>query len=200
MVKAPRPGLAKTRLVQSGLGATSAARIAQALLQDCLDAAHRVGVPLALAYTPTEERAFFQAAAPGAMLWEQGEGDLGQRLQRATSRAFERGAQQVVVIGTDAPDLGTPQIAEAFTELEQHSVVIGPARDGGYTLIGMRSPHPELFVDIAWSSPLVLKQTLERAPHAKLLPELIDIDTRADWEEVRARAGGGPHLRALSVE
>ncbi len=119
-------------------------------------------------------------------------GDLGERLKNAFRAAFEDGARQVVVVGTDCPDLSPELLDEAFGALDSGDpVVIGPAFDGGYYLLGTNDFFPELFDGIAWSTDRVLQQTLQRAAalgkSCRLLPTLRDVDTEEDWKDFRAR-------------
>jgi rSAM/selenodomain-associated transferase 1 len=123
----------------------------------------------------------------------QGTGDLGERLRRAFDGAFRAGAERVVIIGSDCPEAKSSDVRRAWKELKSHDVVVGPAADGGYWLIGLRAPQPELFRHIAWSSDQVLGQTLARAKslalRIQLLRILTDIDTEKDWDAyVRERA------------
>jgi len=115
----------------------------------------------------------------------QGEGDLGTRLQRAFSEAFSQGAKYVTIIGSDCPAITAGDIQAAWTALQTNEVVIGPARDGGYWLIGLRELQPSLFEGVQWSTDKVLEQTLQRARQQNLrvalLRELRDIDTETDW-------------------
>lgn len=111
-------------------------------------------------------------------------GDLGERMANAFDDNLKNGIKKVVIIGTDCYELTGGVIADAFAQLEQHDVVIGPALDGGYYLLGMKVFHPELFVDVAWSTPSVLKDTLSRCESLTLnyflLPVLSDIDEERD--------------------
>jgi rSAM/selenodomain-associated transferase 1 len=124
----------------------------------------------------------------------QGPGDLGQRLQRAFADAFVAGAKRVVVIGSDCPEVEAADVRQAWAELDAHDVVVGPATDGGYWLIGLRQPQSALFADIAWSSELVLAQTLQRAKTAALRVQLLriltDVDTEKEWREFLATSAG----------
>ncbi|MDQ6829400.1 MAG: TIGR04282 family arsenosugar biosynthesis glycosyltransferase [Gemmatimonadota bacterium] len=120
----------------------------------------------------------------------QGAGDLGERLARAADDAFRDGAQAAVVIGTDCPALTSAMLNDAFSLLDNTDVVLGPAHDGGYYLIGLRAPRHELFAGIPWSTPRVLAMTIEAARQGdlriSLLAPLSDIDTAADWRAWRA--------------
>jgi rSAM/selenodomain-associated transferase 1 len=119
-------------------------------------------------------------------------GDLGQRMHKAFATAFAAGATAAVVIGTDCPELTSAHLAEAFRQLATHDVVVGPALDGGYYLLGMRELVPEFFVNKLWSTPFVLAATLTDANRLGLrvahLPPLADVDTAEDLAAWRARA------------
>jgi hypothetical protein len=108
-------------------------------------------------------------------------------LRHATSRVFTEGAHRVVVIGTDSPWISEREIKQAFAALQEHDLVIGPSRDGGYYLLGLASPTPCLFEGIAWSTPKVLAQTLAVARRHRLsvhhLPLGYDVDRLADWRD-----------------
>lgn len=89
----------------------------------------------------------------------QGSGGLGLRLQRVVGAGVRRGAGRLVVIGSDLPDLRSADLQQAFATLEQNELVLGPAQDGGYWLIGLRRSRPELFCGIGWGGDGVLRQT-----------------------------------------
>ncbi|TXF90872.1 glycosyltransferase [Neolewinella aurantiaca] len=112
-------------------------------------------------------------------------GDLGERMLEGFRVAFEEGYDKVIIIGSDCPGIDTAYLNEAFAALSTHDVVVGPALDGGYTLLGMKSLTPSLFKNIAWSTPEVLTSTLARAAAAgksvKQLAPLSDVDYLADW-------------------
>ncbi len=112
------------------------------------------------------------------------EGDLGQKMSAAIEEAFKRGRKRVVVIGTDAPELQAKHLKEAFANLETADVVLGPAEDGGYYLIGMNQLHRALFSEISWSTEQVFTQTLQRIRDLRLryrlLQRLSDIDYPED--------------------
>jgi rSAM/selenodomain-associated transferase 1 len=186
--KAPQPGRVKTRLA-AAIGAQGAARLAARMLDDTLRRAGtaRVG-PVELCCTPDQTHPQFQAAAVhGVRLTRQGDGDLGRRMQRALERALLE-TQQALLIGTDAPALGPDVLRQAAAALATHDAVCVPAHDGGYVLIGLRRPCPELFADIDWGSERVMQQTRARAAAAGLslleLAPLQDIDQPEDLEHV----------------
>lgn len=111
--------------------------------------------------------------------------DLGARMSNAFADAFIN-YSKVVIIGSDCPLLESKHIELAFDKLETYPIVIGPALDGGYYLLGMQSFFPTLFQDMTWSNDAVLTHTLERIKRLEqpyfLLPELPDVDTEADWK------------------
>ena len=179
MLKAPRVGLVKTRLGRQ-VGFDQATRVYRAMAE------RQVGrVPetfrLEVHYAPrgagAEMRAWLGTARHYCV---QSGGDLGRRLTSAFARAFRRGAHEVIAIGADCPGLDGDCLAEASSRLRKADVVLGPAADGGYYLIGLRRPVPELFTAIAWSSEKVLSQTLERAAAGGLSCELLSIKEDID--------------------
>jgi glycosyltransferase A (GT-A) superfamily protein (DUF2064 family) len=115
---------------------------------------------------------------------QQSEGDLGRRMALAFKDSFSAGMTSVVIIGTDCPDLKAKLMVKAFHALEQNDLVLGPALDGGYYLIGLRRLIPELFTGISWSTAEVLEQTIRIAERLDLaiafLPLLNDIDRPED--------------------
>jgi|LauGreDrversion4_2_1035121.scaffolds.fasta_scaffold281883_2 rSAM/selenodomain-associated transferase 1 len=124
--------------------------------------------------------------------------DLGERMKNAFAENFELGIEKVVLIGTDCPSLEGKHIIQAFEALDQSDLVLGPAKDGGYYLIGMKRRADFLFEGITWSSELVLSQTLalaaEQGLQTSLLPVLEDIDTLEDWERYCSQIGDRSYL------
>ncbi|WP_116125262.1 TIGR04282 family arsenosugar biosynthesis glycosyltransferase [Lewinella sp. IMCC34183] len=112
--------------------------------------------------------------------------DLGERMAAAVDHAFVRNQGKVIIIGSDCPGVTTELLRRALDELDTHELVIGPAVDGGYYLMGMRHPHPSLFQYMTWSTQYVLDETLARAQVLGLsvarLPELSDVDHLEDWQ------------------
>ncbi len=132
---------------------------------------------------------------PGLHHAPQIEAGLGEKLQFATCSAFAAGAKRVVVIGTDCPALTATDLQLAFQQLEHHDVVLGPALDGGYYLIGLRAVQPTLFDGIDWSTAVVFAQTLQKAQAMNLrvhvLRQLADIDHPEDLLPLRNQAMEG---------
>lgn len=191
-VKAPRPGLVKTRIAEV-LGAEAAAAIYRRLAECVL--ANLAGLrEVELRFAPDD--ALPEIApwlCPGWRANPQGGGDLGVRLERAFADAFAAGARRVVVIGSDCPEVRTADIRDAWQALAGAGVALGPAQDGGYWLIGLAQPQPRLFTDLPWSTADVFRQTVERARALGLrvarLRQLADVDTAADWQAFQAGLG-----------
>jgi len=184
-LKAPRPGDVKTRMAET-MGADRACDAYRKMVETVLGIMS-VFNNVELRFAPDDAR---EEIAPwlreGWTAVPQGDGDLGQRMHRAFADAFARGTERVVIIGSDCIEIETKDIRSAFRELKSYDVVVGPAIDGGYWLIGLRAPRTELFQNIAWSTDAVLGQTLQHAKAAglriQLLRILSDVDTEADWE------------------
>jgi rSAM/selenodomain-associated transferase 1 len=183
-LKTPRPGLVKTRLARS-LGDQAACAAYRQLVDTLLENLKAVeGVQLR--YAPDDAQAEIAPwLRPGWTSAPQGDGDLGNRLVAAFAHAFARGAERVLILGSDCPSVTPGDLAAGFEMLHRLDVVLGPAEDGGYWLIGLRELRPELFVDMPWSTSRVLPLTLERARNRALsvgqLRELADVDTERDW-------------------
>jgi len=211
MAKAPEPGKVKTRLCPP-LSPDEAAELYRCFLMDRIAQAREVGgVERALAYTPAAAVAVFAAMAPGLTLLPQRGGDLTSRLVAVCGQLFRNDYDAVILIDSDSPTLPTEYLdrAVAVMKAADHDVVLGPSDDGGYYLIGMRRPHPELFEDVPWSTPTVLAETEERASALRLtsarLPAWYDVDTAADLARLRADLAAGPvggprHTRRFVVE
>jgi uncharacterized protein len=184
-VRAPRPGFVKTRLA-AGLGADAACAAYRALVDHLLPKLELRTLKVELRFTPDDAADELAPwLRPGWQLRPQGEGDLGARLERAVAESLAAGFSRCLIIGTDCPYLTATDLNEAETALATHDVVLGPAVDGGYWLIGLRTTSEGLFRDIPWSTGEVLAATLKLAQAAglkvHLLRTLEDIDTAADW-------------------
>jgi uncharacterized protein len=157
----PVPGLVKTRLIPA-LGASGAARLYSALLERAVNAATGVpgvAVELWCAGAPPSGGVCAELARRhGLVLRHQGVGNLGKRMVQALGETLLR-CDRVVLIGSDCPGYHPAYLAAAFVALGGHDAVVGPAADGGYVLIGLRRPAPDLFADIAWGTDTVLAAT-----------------------------------------
>jgi len=201
LLKAPVPGAVKTRLAAT-LGAARATAIYRQLVERQLRAIPP-DWPVTIHFDPPD-------AEPAMRAWltplrsasisqlptfiPQPAGDLGTRIHAAFTHAFANGATSALVIGGDCPALDTAILQRAATVLESPDTdtVLGPAADGGYFLLGLKTPTPELFTGLAWSTPAVLDATRARLAAARLttveLLELADLDDESDWR--RAVAAG----------
>jgi uncharacterized protein len=193
-VKAPRAGGVKTRLAVD-LGPDVSAAVYRALAEAEIDATRPRGAEYErlFLFTPAEAREEMAAWLPGETLAAQDGSDLGARMAAAFEMAFERGADQVAIIGTDVPWVSRDTVGQAFAALSAADVAIGPCQDGGYYLLALSQPRPELFSGIAWSTSTVCAATLDRTRElglrSRLLGTLPDVDTLADlrqaWDELR---------------
>jgi hypothetical protein len=141
-----------------------------------------------LACAPSIDHVFFKILKEreGVQLIDQTGEDLGARLDHVSQSAFAKGYRRVVMVGTDSPSLPATIYGEAFSLLSTHDLVLGPALDGGYYLIGLTRPVPELFAGIPWSTDRVCAITRERAEtldlSIALLPMWRDLDTLDDLQ------------------
>ncbi|MEZ4987567.1 MAG: TIGR04282 family arsenosugar biosynthesis glycosyltransferase [Saprospiraceae bacterium] len=182
--KNPVAGKVKTRLAAT-VGDQQALRIYQALLTHTRDVVLQVNAKRLLFYS---EEIIHQDTWPVAFFDKmlQHPGDLGQRMASAFKVGFHT-AQPLVIVGSDCAQLRPSIIEKALALLATHEMVIGPAMDGGYYLLGMKNFHPEVFDGIAWSTPQVLEQTLhiieQQGWSYAIVDTLSDIDTEADWKK-----------------
>ncbi|NTV98476.1 MAG: glycosyltransferase [Chlorobiaceae bacterium] len=120
--------------------------------------------------------------------------ELGERMHNAICEGLSSGARHVVLIGTDCPDISGAVIEKAFSLLESNDAVLGPAKDGGFYLIGLKKPSPEVFLERTWSTGTVLDETIRRfeatGAAIGILPELRDIDTLEDLQQSRLQIEG----------
>ena len=210
----PQAGKAKTRLIPA-LGAEGAASLQRQMTEYTLNQVRKllnpslVSVDLVSVDLVSVEVWFAGTASSGTASddtdrqlmqdwlgtgWvyrQQGTGDLGARMSQAFQDAFADGMERVVTIGTDCPGVDANRLTQAFQALQDHDLVLGPATDGGYYLIGLGRFVPELFLGIAWSTADVLSQTIEIAQRLNLsiayLDSLTDIDRPEDlpvWQAV----------------
>jgi hypothetical protein len=166
LAKAPVAGFAKTRLIPV-LGADGAALLQAQLIERAVGTARAAAVgPVILWAAPDHTHPVFRKLERcGVRLACQREGDLGARMIEAISAV----PGPVLVIGTDCPALGAEHLHSAADLLRSGSdVVIGPAEDGGYVLIGMRCPRPELLEQMPWSTGEVMQETRRRLRHRGL--------------------------------
>ena len=194
--KHPRSGQVKTRLADH-IGAEAASRLYAAFLDDLAFEFRFIGERRILGFWPANAAPFFeQFTRFGYELWPQPEGDLGSKIVAFFQETLRIEDDRAVLIGSDSPTLPRHYIEQAFELLAEHDCVLGPATDGGYYMIGLRQPAPELFENVSWSSPKVLFETVQRVTEAGLslclLPPWYDVDTLDDTQML---AG---HIRAMT--
>jgi rSAM/selenodomain-associated transferase 1 len=193
--KAPIPGEVKTRLCPP-LTPDEAAGLHGSFVLDMLERSaaakqsgiktDRMGFDRFLACAPSSAHVFFKIMEErhGVRLIDQTGDDLGRRMDHAFQMMFGMGYAQVLLVGTDLPTLAESTFPEAFRLLQDHDLVLGPATDGGYYMIGLTRHVPSLFTDIPWSTDRVLAETRRKAEQlglkTALLPSERDIDTVED--------------------
>jgi rSAM/selenodomain-associated transferase 1 len=194
--RAPRPGSVKTRLIEGGFTAEEACEIHLALLGDVLEQAARAArgtAALSLAWSePPATPPAPDLIPAGVTVETQAGSDLGERMARAIQEKLRAGHRKALILGSDAPTLPADHLRAAFDALAAREIVIGPADDGGYYLIGMSRLHLEIFRDVPWGSRNVLSVTRKRlakagTPHQEIGP-WHDVDTAEDlkrlWKEI----------------
>jgi len=211
--KAPRPGQVKTRLAAAGSDHWAAA-VAEAFLLDTIDRLTKVAAQRSLYFSPPDAGAYFEPpAAHRFTLAPQGQGDLGCRMTAYFAEQFRAGFTKVMLVGSDSPTLPIAYIEDGFAMLDSHDVVLGPATDGGYYLVGCAREAPTIFANIPWGSSQVLRDTIRAIEGAgyrlALLPPWYDVDTLDDWRMLQGhvaalrQAGldpGVPHTERLLQE
>lgn len=191
-VRYPSPGAVKKRLARR-VGSAEAAKIYQQLAETVVTKtapAAPEDYAVEICFTPEEHESLVREWLKGAAFFSPQQGrDLGGRMSNAFLRAFADGHAKALLIGSDCPDISRTIVGRGFMLLDTHDIVLGPARDGGYYLIGLRRPEPELFCGVDWGTELVLQQTLDKINDAgltaALLPQLRDIDRIEDLQHCK---------------
>jgi uncharacterized protein len=190
MAKAPLPNEVKTRLIPP-LSPEEASSLYHCFLLDKIAQVKSIREARHfLAYTPVTSKAFFRSIIPSSFsLINQVGADLGERLANVSKNLFDQGAEKVIILDSDSPNLPTDHILDGLSRLDDVDIALGPCEDGGYYLIGMRSYMPELFSGIPWSTSEVAKLTMKKAKAlgltVSLLPEWYDVDTMIDLERLK---------------
>jgi hypothetical protein len=183
----PEPGKTKTRMIPV-LGAEEAANLQRQMTEHTLKQTRQlekgISVKIEIHFAGGNQQLMQAWLGKNLTYYPQVSGDLGKRMESAFARAFNNNQQKVVIIGTDCPDLNKSILEMAFEALNQQDLVLGPAEDGGYYLIGLNRLIPELFKNISWGSDRVLSQTEAIANNLALniyyLPKLRDLDYPED--------------------
>ncbi len=178
----PELGKCKTRLAKT-IGNEAALNIYKYLLQHTANVAKRVNTDRYVFYSEQIiENDIWTAEAFNKNL--QNGNDLGERMYNAFHYLFEMGYSKVIIIGSDLLDLNEDLISNAYSKLDSHDYVLGPAMDGGYYLLGMKANNEDLFRNKEWGTDTVFKDSLNNLQNSKvaLIQELNDIDTFEDIE------------------
>ncbi|MFN6535112.1 MAG: TIGR04282 family arsenosugar biosynthesis glycosyltransferase [Nostoc sp. EkiNYC01] len=189
----PEPGKTKTRLIPV-LGSVGAANLQRQMTEHTIfqvkELQKIIDISVEVRFAGGDLQLMQDWLGLNLVYQCQGEGDLGLRMARSLLQAFQFGAEKAIIIGTDCPGINAQVLATAFDRLHTFELVLGPAIDGGYYLIGLQQPIPELFANIEWGTAQVFQKTVEIAQklnlsHVNLTP-LADVDRPEDlpiWEK-----------------
>ena len=190
----PEAGKAKTRLIPA-LGAEGAATLQRQMTEYVIgisrEAINQVSgtISIEVHFAGGNQQLMAKWLGNDIIYRLQSEGDIGLRMSFAFQTAFNQQNNRIVIIGSDCPQLNSQLIIQAFDALSQNDLVLGPATDGGYYLIGLRRFIPELFTGISWSTSEVLQQTIDIAKNLNLavdyLETLSDVDRPEDLYVVK---------------
>ena len=202
MARAPSDQRGKSRLIRDLPSDIDDLR--RAILLDTFDAIAGIRrADLFIAFAPDNAQLEFRSMmGDRAQLIPQRGDTLGDRMRNVFADVFERGYSKIVLTGSDLPTLPPAYVEQAFDDLSntRNPVVLGPARDGGYYLIGLRELCPELFASIPWSTPGVLSSTIRNAErlhlNVSLTPEWYDVDALDDLRRALCETAAAPHTRA----
>jgi hypothetical protein len=200
-MKAPRAGRVKTRLA-ARVGDALALELYMAFVEDILSTCRATACPVMVMLAESDGLEEVRSWLGDGFAYGLQDGDdLGERMSNAFRGVFEKGCRQALLIGSDIPDLPADTIRDGFQEMDSCDAVIGPARDGGYYLIGFRSEgfRSAAFEGVEWSTASVYSQTcrllVESRLNYKVLPRWDDVDTFDDLQRLFERlktAGGAP--------
>ena len=181
-VRHPELGKVKTRLAAT-IGNENALKVYKLLLQHTYDLIKYLPLPVYVYYT-SEIIADDLWYGNNIIKKQQKGNDLGEKMSNAFKEVFSNGHKKVVIIGSDCYELTTEIINESINALYNNETVIGPAKDGGYYLLGMKAPFKNVFENIEWSTATVFKKTMEMFSEnnisVSVLIELNDVDTEDD--------------------
>lgn len=186
-IKNPERGKVKTRLAR-GLGEESALQIYRNLLNLTFKVTRALEVDRQVWYSkfiPDQDSWISAGFEPKI---QQGN-DLGERMYTAFQKNLKKGYSNIIIMGSDCPEITTSYIENAFEALENHDAVIGPANDGGYFLLGLKKLNKWIFSNKKWSTSTVFSDTIKDFENLgwqwEQLPRLMDLDTLEDWEKIK---------------
>jgi len=194
VAKQPAPGQTKTRLCPP-LTHDQAAQLYDCFLRDTLSIMRAVSdVRCVIGYLPEDAQGYFRQLAPDMELSPQRGASLGERLDHLLIDALLGGSQRAVIMDSDSPTLPAAYLQQAFDDLADADVVLGPTHDGGYYLIGLKQPQSRLLREVQMSTPRVLDDTLELAEAngltVSLLPSWYDVDTVQELHQLEGEVAG----------
>jgi rSAM/selenodomain-associated transferase 1 len=194
VAKQPAPGQTKTRLCPP-LTHDQAADLYDCFLRDTLSIMRAVSdVRCVIGYLPEDAQGYFRQLAPDMELSPQRGASLGERLDHLLTEALLGGSQRAVIMNSDSPTLPAGYLGQAFDDLADADVVLGPTHDGGYYLIGVKQPQPRLLREVQMSTSRVLADTLELAKAGgltvSLLPTWYDVDTIEELHQLDGEMAG----------
>ena len=182
--KKPERGKVKTRLANT-IGDEKAVEVYQYLLDHTHRQAALLKVPTFVFFEKEEQPEYLLNNNYHSALQESG--NLGDKMKAAFRKVFEQGYRKIIIVGTDCLELDAEILNQAFYLLQSHEIVLGPAKDGGYYLLGMKKLYPRLFENKNWSTSTVLSDTMNDiktlALNVHLLKELTDVDIYQDLSE-----------------
>ena len=205
----PQPGKTKTRLIPA-LGPEGAAELQRRMAERAVVRARQLEkrrrVSLEIRYEGGGKRLMSRWLGPGLLFRRQGRGDLGEKMTHGFGEAFDQGMERVVLVGTDCPGVSAELFDRALEMLGEKDLVLGPASDGGYYLIGLKTSVPQLFAGVAWGTDGVLERTMriadERGLMVGLVDQLDDVDRPEDlhvWERESGDITEGLSSKRVSV-
>jgi len=202
-VKFPEAGKVKTRLSKE-INEDKAAQLYELFVNDTFVLLDKFNANVRVCFSPKEKEEEITKWL-GSQHLEAQEGDsLGERLDNAFVKAFNDGDERVLVIGSDSPDLPKEILETAFKALEHDDMVIGPAEDGGYYLLGFNKDAytKKAFENISWSTNTVFKETMDKLDTSKvyILPEWRDVDTLEDLKALQERNKKTEFARSLTMK
>lgn len=192
-VKYPDKGKVKLRL-SANLNEDIVQDLYRCFVQDTLTTIKKIDAQLLICFFPFDAQKKFQDWLGSNLFIAQNGADLGERMKNSFTTAFKKGYQRAILMGSDSPDLPQEYLKQAFSILKTHDVVLGPAIDGGYYLIGFQNKtfYPSIFKDISWGTHTVLQETLSKIKKTHytigFLPTWSDIDTLIDLKNLIIRA------------
>jgi rSAM/selenodomain-associated transferase 2/rSAM/selenodomain-associated transferase 1 len=203
----PEPGKTKTRLI-GVLGAQGAAEVHRQMAEHAVSVARRLraltGIDIEIRFDGSDESRMCGWLGNDLTYAEQLGSNLGERMDNAFKDGFDQGCDRIVLMGSDCPDLTEDILNAAFLALEDHSVVVGPAADGGYYLVGLKQRVSPVFHGISWGTEAVFKETQQvlfsNGLSCAVLEQLRDVDTPADlpvWETACKTKPGGSTLSII---